>query len=392
MKKILILSNTTPSVENLSGGIYINKRLSEYKKIGVDFDVFGFFYDETPLLKFLKKVMGKVIYDNFREKIIVEGIEWNFIKYYRNIFDVFFKSYNLKKAFGLLDKNIDIKKYDLIISHGAYREGYLAKMFKNKYNIPYYLILHGTDIHTDPFKNNNVKKFTLEALENSQKCIFVSDFLRKKAKEFGYSDKNSETIPNGFDPSIFFFEDKSKKKKKLGFEKSKLVGFVGNLIDVKNVFVLPDIFEKVKKEYKDVEFVVIGDGNLKSELKKKFEERSVIVRFTGRIEQKEVAEYMRAMDFMVLPSKNEGWPCVVLEAQACGTYVVGSDRGGRPEAIGEVGKAFKLDKSFSENISNEILDKIEKGYDMEKLINRSKKFSWKDLAKKELNIIIRGKK
>jgi hypothetical protein len=29
---------------------------------------------------------------------------------------------------------------------------------------------------------------------------------------------------------------------------------------------------------------------------------------------------------------------------------------------------------------------------MEKLINRSKKFSWKDLAKKELNIIIRGKK
>jgi hypothetical protein len=76
MKKILILSNTTPSVENPTGGIYINKRLSEYKEMGIDFDVFGFFYEESTLLKGIKNLLGKVIYDNYREKIIVEDIEF----------------------------------------------------------------------------------------------------------------------------------------------------------------------------------------------------------------------------------------------------------------------------------------------------------------------------
>jgi glycosyltransferase involved in cell wall biosynthesis len=358
--------------------------------MGIDFDVFGFFYEESTLLKGIKNLLGKVIYDNYREKIIVEDIEWNFIKYNRNFLDVFLKKYNLKKSFELLDKHINIKKYDLIVSHGAYREGYLAKMFKNKYSIPYYLILHGTDIHTDPFKNNKVKKFTLEALENSEKSIFVSDFLRKKAKEFGYSDKNSEIIPNGYDSNIFFFEDKGKKKKDLNFKNNKLIGFVGNLIDVKNILVLPEIFEKVKLNYKDVEFVIIGDGNLKSELKKHFDEKNIKVRFTGRIDQKNVAEYMKAMDIMILPSKKEGFGAVIIEAQACGVYTVGSHAGGIPEAIGNVGDFYKLDNEFIDRVSKSILYNLKNGYDIQKILKRAKEYTWKDIAKKELKTMRLG--
>lgn len=38
----------------------------------------------------------------------------------------------------------------------------------------------------------------------------------------------------------------------------------------------------------------------------------------------EVPYYMNAIDVMILPSRNEGWPCIVLEAQACGVPVAGS--------------------------------------------------------------------
>jgi len=44
----------------------------------------------------------------------------------------------------------------------------------------------------------------------------------------------------------------------------------------------------------------------------------------GRVSQVDVAKYMNAMDVMVLPSRNEGFGAVVIEAQACGTCVVGS--------------------------------------------------------------------
>jgi len=37
---------------------------------------------------------------------------------------------------------------------------------------------------------------------------------------------------------------------------------------------------------------------------------------------------MNAMDVMVLPSRKEGFGAVVIEAQTCGTCVVGSSNGG----------------------------------------------------------------
>jgi glycosyltransferase involved in cell wall biosynthesis len=73
--------------------------------------------------------------------------------------------------------------------------------------------------------------------------------------------------------------------------------------------------------------------------------------FAGRVPQVEVARCMNAMDVMVLPSRNEGWPCVVLEAQACGTCVVGSSSGGIPEAIGFDEYVAKEEENFEERFA-----------------------------------------
>lgn len=386
-KKILILSGLYPSNKNSYGGVFIRKRLEQLIDNNINFDIYSIKNIDSFFVSLLKKILNKNILNDKKDIVKYENYNWNFIVNNKNFIEYILKNVYINKVFKKLERKIDIKKYNYVSSHWAYPEGLIAYKIKEKYGIPYTITLHGSDIHANPFKNEQIKKYTLQVLENADKCIFVSDALRKKAIELGYSNKNSIVIPNGFDPDIFYYESKELKKKDLNFESSKLVGFVGNLIDVKNVLLLPDIFENIKKEYKDVEFVVIGDGNLKSELKKKFEERSVRVRFTGRIEQKEVADYMKAMDFMVLPSKNEGWPCVVLEAQACGTYVVGSNRGGIPEAIGGVGETFELDENFVDNISKEIIYKINQGFEIRKLLGRSKKFTWNNLVKKEINLL-----
>ncbi len=53
------------------------------------------------------------------------------------------------------------------------------------------------------------------------------------------------------------------------------------------------------------------------------------------------------MNVIILPSRNEGFGAVVIEAQACGTCVVGSNNGGIPEAIGSEDYVVK---EKSENI------------------------------------------
>jgi glycosyltransferase involved in cell wall biosynthesis len=261
--------------------------------------------------------------------------------------------------------------------------GEIAYYLAKKYNKPYIITLHGSDVNLLMPKR---KKKYVKILEKATKVIFVSKALLEKAKSFGYSGKNSVVIPNGFDPEIFKPMDREKIRKELGIYKKrvKYVGFVGNLLSIKRADKLPEIFGNIMKEMDNVRFLIVGDGELKEKIAQEMKEMDVI--FAGRIPQEEVAKYMNAMDVMILPSRNEGWPCVVLEAQACGTCVIGSSNGGIPEAIGFEEYVVEEGKEFEKRFAKKVVEVLEKGYDRSILINRAKDFTWEEIVRREIKI------
>jgi len=123
---------------------------------------------------------------------------------------------------------------------------------------------------------------------------------------------------------------------------------------------------------------------LREEIKKETEGLNII--FTGRLPQQEVAKWMNAMDVMILPSRNEGFGAVAIEAQACGTCVVGSSNGGIPEAIGFPEYVVQEGENFEERFAKKVVEILEHGYDASKLIERSKEFTWKNIVAKEIEI------
>jgi glycosyltransferase involved in cell wall biosynthesis len=387
--KILIFSGIYPLTKKSTIGIFIRKRLENIKNKNIIFDVFSIRKRETIFVKLIKIILRKKTY-NYVDYYNFGDYKWNFlqekISITGRIIDKILGINRMDKLLKIILNNININNYDIISVHWGYPEGYLAKRLKDKYGIPYILTLHGSDIHTNPNNNSVVKKYTLEALENADKCIFVSNFLKNKALELGYSGSNAEVIYNGYDSEIFKYEDKFSAKKRINITSKKLIGYVGDLIDIKNVLFLVNIFKKIKENYSDVSFVIIGDGYLKLELQKKMKKQNLKILFTGEISQNDVSNYMKAMDILILPSKNEGFPCVILEAKACGTYCVGSNRGGIPEAIGEDGKTFELDNNFVENISSHILSILMSGYNIENILRHSKNYAWEMVTKKELDI------
>jgi glycosyltransferase involved in cell wall biosynthesis len=99
-----------------------------------------------------------------------------------------------------------------------------------------------------------------------------------------------------------------------------------------------------------------------------------------------VAKYMNAMDVMVLPSREEGFGAVVIEAQACGTCVIGSSNGGIPEAIGFPEYVVKEGDQFEERFAKRVVEVLKEGYDMNRILERVKEFTWKNIVGKEIDV------
>ena len=294
---------------------------------------------------------------------------------------------NALQAVSEIEKNADVSSYDIIHAHGMHRvpAGIVAFFIAEKYRKPYILTLHGSDVN---YMMKKWRKRYIPFLERAERTIFVSNALLERAKQFGYSGKNAMVVPNGFDPNIFKPLEKELIRKELGIYSPgyKYVGFVGNLNYVKRADKLAEIFLKIAKSIGNVKFIVVGDGQLRRKLEKSLRDENLEAVLIGRVSQVDVAKYMNAMDVMILQSRNEGFGAVVIEAQACGTCVIGSSNGGIPEAIGFEEYVVEEGPDFEERFAKKVADVLRNGYDRQKIVQRAQKYTWEYIVKMEKQV------
>ncbi|MFN9976889.1 MAG: glycosyltransferase, partial [Phycisphaerae bacterium] len=110
--------------------------------------------------------------------------------------------------------------------------------------------------------------------------------------------------------------------------------FVGRLTEQKAPLDLLQAFAALPLEQRNqCRLVFAGDGPLREELSTQIERRGLrsLVHVAGRIAR--VPEWMKASDLLVLPSRWEGLPNVVLEAMAAGLPVIAADVDGVRELV-----------------------------------------------------------
>ena len=110
------------------------------------------------------------------------------------------------------------------------------------------------------------------------------------------------------------------------------------------------MFEKQK----DISLLIVGDGELRDSIINEANIYNIKTYFTGKVAPTQVKKYISMMDIMILPSRNEGLGCVLLEAQACGIPVIGSGNGGIPEAILDKDCIVEDDEQFEEKFAQKI--------------------------------------
>ncbi len=391
--KVLVVTNLYPTELNPTRGIFVTKRLESFSKFGLVYSVLSLSFRDALILGVLKKILRKETSSPLRE---LNGVQYEPIFIRRNLIDAIMLRFF--SDVGIIDKCIDaycnaitsvinVSSFDIIYAHGMYRipAGEVACVLSERFKKPFIIALHGSDINICMPKR---KLKYVEILEKASKTVFVSKALLETAKSFGYSGSNAFVIPNGYDPKVFRPLDKDDVRKKLGIYKKeyKYVGFVGNLTPIKRADKLPTIFHNIYKKVSNTFFIVVGNGYLRKKIER--ETRNLEILFTGRISQQKVAEYMNAMDVMILPSRQEGFGSVALEAQACGTCVVGSDNGGIPEAIGFGDYIVSEGGDFEARLADKVVQILMSGYDRNELILRARNFTWGRIVTKEIDILM----
>jgi glycosyltransferase involved in cell wall biosynthesis len=138
------------------------------------------------------------------------------------------------------------------------------------------------------------------------------------------------TIANGVDVSTFP-RDRLAARKRLGLgSNEKVIGAAGRLEFVKGHDV---VIEAMRLLPDDIILVIAGDGSERAALEAKAKNLGVSQRIKFLGHQDRVVDLYAAFDVFCQPSRNEGLPLAVLEAQACGVPVVASEVGDMASAV-----------------------------------------------------------
>lgn len=171
---------------------------------------------------------------------------------------------------------------------------------------------------------------------------------------------NFTIINNGIIFSEYKFNRKNREKirKALNLDNiCKVFGIIGHLNKNKNQKFAIDVFKEYHGINQDSKLLIIGDGEELSYLKSTIKDYKLAddVIFLGSVDN--IHEYYSALDILFFPSKKEGFPFVLVEAQVNGLPILASDSIDKNAKVNSNFKFLKLSdgpKKWAEEINGDI--------------------------------------
>lgn len=227
-----------------------------------------------------------------------------------------------------LTKVFTEEKYEIVHSHINALSVFPLYAAK-KANVPVRIAHSHSTSSKKEWKRNLVKNM----LRPFSK-VFATDYMccSEHAGRWLFGDKkydegNVYLLNNAIDVDYFKYNEEVRKNKREELnipDDIKVIGHVGRFVSQKNHEFLIDIFNEVHKKDKKTILVLIGQGPLMGDIKKKVNELGIsdCVKFLGQ--RKDINELYQALDLFLFPSIYEGLGMVLVEAQGSGLPCIAS--------------------------------------------------------------------
>ena len=235
--------------------------------------------------------------------------------------------YNVKRWVAIVRSMFAqyVEKYgrpDIIHAHCAKWAGYAAMLISREYGIPYVITEHlSKTIFDDEFRlvGNTPWQIPLltEAYQHAAKVLSVSDELPERLSVYFGKDYQWETVSNIVDTLFYQYRQREPLQ-------GRAFRFccLANYIPLKGYDVLFSAFRKLRKEELNVELHIAGRGTDTAACRNQLTDGM----FThGLMDRQAVRQLLYVSDALVLASRSEAQPLVLLEAMSTGIPVVSTE-------------------------------------------------------------------
>lgn len=231
-----------------------------------------------------------------------------------------------------------VKKYkiDYILAAWSFPSGIFAQYAGQKTGVPYATWSLGSDINVYA-RIPLIKQWVKSVLSKAQIRFANSYFLCDRVKRLS----KKECI---FLPAITKFEKINIEKITIDSSKVNFL-YVGRLEKIKGPDILLNAIRILQKSRKDFELHIIGDGNMRKALELN---KPGNVHFYGIVSTNKIAGFMAKCDYLVIPSRNESLPLVLLEAAKMNLPVIASQVGDCRRMIEKYKIGFSVKANNSE--------------------------------------------
>ena len=193
-----------------------------------------------------------------------------------------------------------------------------------------------TIAHSHGIKSVGFRQYLYDIL--SYRTRYIADYLFMCSRQAGLdrfglhaisSHNRAFLIPNCIKADDFRYDEliRNRKRNELLLDESVLLfGHVGRLVEVKNHEFILNVFQEINTMVPSSRLLFVGDGELRSDIERRIELLGLKNKVILAGDRSDVNELLMAMDVMIFPSKNEGLPVTLVEAQCSGLPCVISDK------------------------------------------------------------------
>lgn len=214
-------------------------------------------------------------------------------------------------------------RYDLIHAHFVVPTGTVARWIGRQHQLPYVVTAHGSDVpgyNPDRFASLHRliapawRAVVADAAAVTSPSAFVRTLIQRRAP------LPVELIPNPHDAQA----PAARPKRQRVLAAARLVQRKG----------IQHLIAALAGLGQEAECVIAGDGPLRPELEAAARAQGLAIEFTGFLSREALAELYASASIFVLPSLQENFPMVLLEAMSAGCAVITTDHPGCVEVVG----------------------------------------------------------